>query len=250
MNTRFDELDSKLDQILRSNASLETLLNTLVSRADAADLKIEKMAGDIHDNGVAIDSQATRVTQLEEQLGKALEYIDQMETRSRQCNLKLLYVPERKEQNTPIIPFLVGLFRETWGLELKEKDFERAHRLGSLKADSKTPRPFIFKLHHYRKREEIMRVTKTRPDGCTYKVVPDMSVQLRKRRAEFWPLREKLHELDIKTFFRGSATLWADDGTTAEKYGETVDEAKEKAQKKYPGITWEKPTTTTTGNVG
>lgn len=234
MNTRL-EIDAKLDKILESNISTKHLLDTLLQRVNSLDEHVETLTGKTHDNEVGIEAQKTRVTELEKKLDQAMEYINQLENRNRQNNLRLLNVPEGQEEDNKMIPFLIDIFQQKWSLDLKEEDFERAHRVGIRKETAKHPRAIIFKLHHFQKKLEILKGSKKKSDGCVFRVVPDMSAQLRTRRAAFWALREQLHQQKIKTFFRGPATLCVDDGETVVNFG-TLEEAKKELKRQYPTI--------------
>lgn len=145
---------------------------------------MEAQTGEMHNQGVKLDSQEKRVAELEDKLQQTMEYIDQLKNRHRQNNLRILNVPEKKEQDQPMIRFLIKLFEEKWSLTLKEEDFERAHRVGVIKVNAKYPWAIIFKLHHYHKKLEILKKTRGGQEGCNFKVVMDMSTQLCRKRAE------------------------------------------------------------------
>ena len=233
-NARFDELDSKLDKLLELNASTNTMLNNVVGRVDTLDAKTESIMADVHEQGLRLNSQEKRVSELEKKLQQANDYIDQLENRHRENNLRLLNAGEGEERNTPI-PYLVKILAEKWNLELKEDDFEKAHRVGPLKDNAKRPRAIIFKLHHFQKKQLIWKQTRETPEGCDLKIVQDTSVQLRMKKAEYWPLREQLHLLDIKTYIKHPATLYVEDGETTMSF-KSPDEAKREMKRKYPAI--------------
>ena len=234
-NARFDELETKLDKLLDLNTSMNTLLNSVVQRVDALDTRTEMLTGEIHEQGIKLNSQENRVSELEEKLQQAFEYIDQLENRHRQNNLKLLNVPEGEEKDMSMITFLIKIFEEKWGLKLKEEDFDRAHRVGPLRDNAQYPRAIIFKLHQYQKKLHILKVAKGRLNGSSLRVVTDISAQLRSKRAAFWPVREQLHRLNIKTFMRHPAILCVEDGGKMTSF-KSLEEAKEELKRKYPSV--------------
>ncbi|CAM4686592.1 unnamed protein product [Leuciscus chuanchicus] len=118
-------------------------------------------------------------------------------------------------------------------LELKEEDFERAHHVGAKRHDTGYPRAIIFKLHHYQKKLYIWKGTRRQIEGCNFKVVPDMSVAVREKRKAFWPLREQLHQIDIKTFLKFPATLYVEDGDLVNTFT-SPEKARLELKKKYP----------------
>lgn len=234
-NARFDEIESELDKLLELNSSINTLLNAVVQRVDALDTRMETLMGEMHNQGVNLDSQEKRVLALEKKLQQATDYIDQLENRHCQNNLRLLNVLEREEKDMSMIIFLVKTFEEKWSLMLKEEDFERAHCVGPIKDNAKYPWAIIFRLHHYQEKLQILKLSRERQDGCNFRVVTDMSAQLRSRRTEFWPLREQLHRLKIKTYIRHPATLCVEDDGKVMSFS-SLEEAKGELKRKHPSV--------------
>lgn len=234
-NARFDELETRQGKLLELSTSNNTLLNSVVRRVDKIDTRTEVLTGELHDQGVKLDLQEKRVAELEGKLQQSMEYIDQLENQHRQNNLRMLNVPEKEEKDQPMIHFLIKLFEEKWSLTLKEQDFERAHRVGVIKDNVKHPRAIIFKLHHYHKKLEIWKKTRGGQEGCNFKVVMDMLIQLRRKRAEMWPLREQLHRLNLKTYIWHPAILCVDDGGRVKSF-KTLEEAKEELKHTYTSI--------------
>ena len=66
----------------------------------------------------------------------------------------------------------------------------------------------------------------TEPKTSKYRIISDISVQLRKKRDASWPLREKLHKLNITTRMRHLAVLWVVIGDEVLRFP-TVCEAKD-----------------------
>ncbi len=76
---------------------------------------------------------------LKKDLAQAMEYINLLENRQREKNLKILDVPEGLEKSSGMIPFLLNLLETECGLKLHEMDLEKAHRLGILREKSRRP---------------------------------------------------------------------------------------------------------------
>lgn len=129
-NARFDGLESKLNKLLQVNTSTNILLDSAVKRIEALETRFESAMAEVHDYGVLVEAQVSRTGALEKKLQDALDHIDQLENRHRQNSLRLLNVLEGSEKDLPMSAFLVKTFAEKWKLELKEEDFERAHRVG------------------------------------------------------------------------------------------------------------------------
>lgn len=239
---RFDDLESKLDKLLEMQTAANTLMASLVKRLDSSDLKVEVITGEVHQHGVQLEDQQTTIEALKKELAQAADHIDILENRQREKNLNILDVPEQSEKTLGMIPFLVNLFETEWGLKLVEMDFEKAHRLGSLK--STRPRAIIFRVQHFQTRSKILQAVKERrskkqdseEDSSkypTYRIIPDSSALVRKKRDAFWPLRERLHKLDITTRIKFPATLVVVDGEDQWMFS-TVEEAETEMNKRYP----------------
>ena len=71
-------------------------------------------------------------------------------------------------------------------------------------------------------------------------MAPDLSDRPRRKRAAFWPLREQLHAMNIKTFFKGKLyILNIEDGDAMFEFA-SMSAAKKGLRGKYPDIDWNK----------
>lgn len=241
---RFDDLESKLDKMLELQTASNTLMSSLSRRVDSIDTKLEVFAGDIHDHEVQLTTQKCMIEELQKELDRALEYIDILENRQREKNLKLLNVPESAESERGLIPLLMDIIATEWGLQLQEDDFEKAHRLGPLKEQARRPRGIIFQVQRLQTKVQILKAIKTSNAGRSeetdpahrkYRIIPDISVQTQKKRDAFWPLRDQLHRNKITTRMRHPATLVVVDGEEEFKFS-NLQEAKTELCKRFPAI--------------
>ena len=144
-SARFDALESKLNKLLDVNTSTNTLLDSAVKRIEALENKFERTLAEVHDCAVLVEEQENRAGALEKKLQEAMDRIEQLESRHRQNNLRLINVPEGNEKDLPMSSFLIKMLAERWNLKLKEDDFERAHRVGPMRESAKYPRAIILK---------------------------------------------------------------------------------------------------------
>ena len=79
--------------------------------------------------------------------------IDNLEQYSRRNCLVLHGVNESNNENTNEI--IIKTFSEELGVEIKEDDLDRSHRLGKPKRKDNKPRPIIVKFARYAVRREI-----------------------------------------------------------------------------------------------
>ena len=80
--------------------------------------------------------------------------IDDLEQYSRRNCLVLHGVNESNAENTNEI--IIKTFSEELGVEIKEDDLDRSHRLGKSKRKDNKPRPIIVKFARYAVRREIL----------------------------------------------------------------------------------------------
>lgn len=59
-----------------------------------------------------------------------------------------------------------------------------------------------------------------------------MSAAVREKRRAFWPLREQLHQIDIKTFLKFPVTLYVEDGDLVNTFT-SPEKARLELKKKY-----------------
>lgn len=246
---RFDELENKLDKLLEMQKDTNILISSLVKRVDSLDHKMEVFTGEIHDHAGRLDNHQSSIKELEKKYNQALEFIDLLENRQREKNLRLLDVPEHSEKGTEMIPFLIKLLNEEWGLSLSEADVEKAHRLGAYKKNARHARGIIFRVQNIQTKHKILQAVKVRrtqnasteedasaeEERRKYRIVPDISVQMRKRRDAFWPLRERLHKLNITTRVKYPAVLVVQEGEDILTFS-TLQEAEEQLHTRFPSI--------------
>ncbi len=81
----------------------------------------------MHEQVVKQEAHQRHIIEPENKLQLAMDYIDKLENRHHQNNLRLLKVPESLEENVGMFAFLVKLLDKEWKIKVKEEDFESAH---------------------------------------------------------------------------------------------------------------------------
>lgn len=246
-----EKLQATLETLVASNATLTSKMDKL----DAVSKKLDKLYDSVNSIGARLDSteaklfeqsnkvadQERKIKDLSDKLEEAMTAIDNLENRSRRRNLRLLNLPEKSEAGHRMETYLAKTLSSLLGIPLQEQDIEIAHRIGSLGEKNTRPRTVIFKLHHLSKRDAILRAVKTNkmehddfPD-VTLRISEDISIRRRKLRDQYWPLREQLHERNIKTRVRdpGILLVWIDEEPL--KF-ENVEMAKDTLKQKYPDL--------------
>ena len=229
----------KLDLIL-----LE--LRGLSSRITKVETSVDKVESDLFEANTRIDGLVEALEETESKLEQAFDEIDRLENFQRENSGRLRGIEEGAEDavagsNCPV-PFLIDFFKENCGVELKPKHFQKAHRLGTFRADQRYPRDIIFKMRDYQRKCDIFAAAKTSLTDGKYRVMPDLSDRLRRRRAAFWPLREQIHAMDLKSYFKGKlSTLHIEAGDTTYQFP-TMAAAKKGLRLKFPDLVWKRST--------
>ncbi|KAI4895056.1 hypothetical protein NFI96_004993, partial [Prochilodus magdalenae] len=187
LNESLQPIRERLDSLERTFASHRSSITELESTSAAHDSRLERLEQECR------SLKHTNVS--------LLEKLDDLENRSRRCNLRIVGIPEGLELNDPI-GFTTELFKELFGPNLFQSQpiIERAHRLGrSPAAGGETggrPRVMIVLFHSFQDRERVMRKSKDELifKGHRIRIFPDYSTELSRRRAAFRPIKATLFQ--------------------------------------------------------
>ncbi len=138
-------LDAKVDTVL---AAIHEQTATRVGDAETWISGVED----------TVDVLQAKVTKLEKQTTDMAEHIDDLENRSRRCNLRLVGLPEGMEGKDPVtllekwLPSYLNLTTKTGKIKL-----DRAHRSPAPRQDTnQCARPIIMKLHNFADKQRVM----------------------------------------------------------------------------------------------
>ncbi|KAE8280160.1 hypothetical protein D5F01_LYC22302 [Larimichthys crocea] len=152
------------------------------------------------------DATATftmKLSEVESKLEMALDKIDDLENRSRRCNIRVVGLPEGSEGTNP-----VAFFR-TWLPELLEINakggsvkVDRCHRaLTRRPPPGQRPRAVILKLHNFQDKVRIMQAAR-KAQSLAYNGAPimffdDFSAAVTRKRQEYYAVKQRLKERGI-----------------------------------------------------
>uniref|UniRef100_H2ZZE1 L1 transposable element RRM domain-containing protein n=1 Tax=Latimeria chalumnae TaxID=7897 RepID=H2ZZE1_LATCH len=189
-------IEEKINKINSSISSMDKKMEVFTKRLDEAEHRLGNTEDSVH-------GMETSVQQLQETVVKLQEKTDDLENRSRRCNLRLVGLPEGEEGKDPVS------FLETWFPSLlnlpdlsNNLKVERAHHafLPRIR-NTDRPRMLIFKLLRYRDKEVILRQAR-KLGTLTFKnkpvyIFPDMSADLFQKRKSFFGVKRLCKDLDI-----------------------------------------------------
>uniref|UniRef100_A0A672RWL7 L1 transposable element RRM domain-containing protein n=1 Tax=Sinocyclocheilus grahami TaxID=75366 RepID=A0A672RWL7_SINGR len=184
-----EELTSAVATIQQSLSSHEERLRAVEDSATAASDTLAHLE--------------TTVAKLQTEVNALSFKCEDLESRSRRNNIRLIGIDEGEEGNRPT-EFVSNLLRDMMSLEEKPL-LDRAHRSLQPKPKSgQPPRPFIIRVHFYHIREQILQ--RARQNGrLTYKgkpvfLFPDLTANEAKKRAAFGEVRKYLRNVQGARF--------------------------------------------------
>ena len=115
--------------------------------------KFDDLEKEIKKKDEKINQLGKIIENLVEKLKSLSSDIDDLEQYSRRNCLILHGVNESNDENTDEI--LIKTFSEELGVEIKEDDLGRSHKVGNPKRKNNKPRPIVVKFARYAVRREI-----------------------------------------------------------------------------------------------
>lgn len=198
-------LDSKLDPINSSLTAIHTSLQTLSDHVNEPEHRVSSIEDNVQDHW-------NRQDQLGKENSHLLDKVEDLENRSRSCNLRIIRVPESAE-GRDITGFTSKLVPQLLGSENFPEPLviERAQRSPTTRLDDKPPRPILIKLLNFHYKVEILRLARKKNElvynGSRVHIHPDFSPESLKKRRGFDTVKKKLRELDLKFSLRHPSTL-------------------------------------------
>ena len=121
--------------------------HTAIARHDQTIPAIETSMNDFQGRLTTMESTVGKLAKGNEQLQSK---VDNLENRSRRCNVHITGIPEGTESNKPT-SFIESLLGEILGPDAfpRPPTVNRAHRLAIQRRQDVTPRPFIACIHHF-----------------------------------------------------------------------------------------------------
>ena len=120
---------------------------------DALSKKIDELETEIKNKDEKIQLLENRVEILEEEKESQGKDIDDLEQYSRRNCLLLHGVVETNAECTDDI--IIKACAEKLGIDVKQEDLDRSHRLGKVKRNENKPQPIIVKFARYAVRNKV-----------------------------------------------------------------------------------------------
>ncbi|KAK6326751.1 hypothetical protein J4Q44_G00023960 [Coregonus suidteri] len=152
------QLKTAIDAAL---APFSALLDGVRAAADEQGHRIDGFEHDLCDYSDRIVAFEKTVAHLSSENQKLIDKTDDLESRSRRCNLRVVGIPEKREGGDSV-KFMSEFLAVVLGPAIvpAPPKLDRAHRIGPSPVggdDNSKPRVFIVRFHYYRDKERILQ---------------------------------------------------------------------------------------------
>lgn len=210
------------NQLNAALAPIAAAIEGFSTRIDSQDRRIvdvEQHLSSYSDRVVSLERAVEQLSAANKQLTDKME---DLESRSRRCNLRVIGIPEGAEGADPVA-YMSKFFADVLGADVFQSPplLDRAHRIGpkppNPNAEGLKPRVVIVRFHYYQDKERAWRwgiVNKKQLTHAGRKVYifPDFNASVAKKRAAFTDVRRRLKERDVQFSLRFPAQLRIDHG--------------------------------------
>ena len=206
VDKRFDTLQVSLADLRQTMADIEERVTSNENGLNEYESRIK-----------ALEDQCARWEDTAQSLS---ERLDDLVSRSRRQNIRIIGVKEGTEKGNPtdfvakLIPKLLG--EENFGN--KQVKVDRAHRIrGRAAAAGGPPRQIIARIHHDPVKELILKLSSQKfplqYEGARLYIFPDLGPAVMKQRQRFDNIRARCKAAELRCGFRYPATLVASVGS-------------------------------------
>jgi len=123
--------------------------------------------------------------------------VDDLDNRSRRCNIRITGLPEGAKANQPT-SFIESCLGEIFGPDTFPRPLtvDRAHRLTFRRRQDSAPRPFVACFHHFQMKQWIMQLAREKGPllyrGLEIHIYADYGAEVARKRAALAPVKTRL----------------------------------------------------------
>lgn len=146
------------ERIITNLAAQISSNHAAIARHDQTIQAIETSMNDYQGRITTLESITSSLVKENEQLKLK---VDDLENRSRRCNIRITGIPERAEGTQPT-SFIESCLGEIFGADAFPRPItvDRAHRVAIQRRRDGAPRPFIACIHHFQMKQRIMQLAR------------------------------------------------------------------------------------------
>ena len=146
-------IEAQVKDLFKVNEETKISQIKVTESLDALSKKIDELETEIKNKDEKIQLLENRVEILKEEKESQGKEIDDLEQYSRRNCLLLHGVVETNAECTDDI--IIKTCAEELGIDVKQEDLDRSHRLGKVKRNDNKPRPIIVKFARYAVRNKV-----------------------------------------------------------------------------------------------
>lgn len=200
MEVQTADIISQMDQL---REEWRSGMDNVNGRADALEQQFLQLEEATSEHSTIISTLEREVTEMKKDIVKLKARNEDLENRSRRCNLRIIGVKEGREDVKGALNYVSQMLGETLELE-KAPLLDRAHRaLRNVEQgeEASSPRTFILRCHYFQEKKAILdkvggKLLRT-TDGDDIRIFPDYSYEVSKRRAKFNDVKKMLRDAKI-----------------------------------------------------
>lgn len=200
-----EKAETQNAEICKQISIVKDEMKTAIERANARANALEQRTASLE---AAANSHSDTITELEQQVSQLRKEVvsltaktEDLEARSRRCNLRIFGIKERREEGTRPTTFVTGILQKALKLD-KPPVLDRAHRtLQQAPDEGQQPRAFVIKCHYYQEKEAILRKALAAQNlisehGDRIRIFPDYTQSVARQRAAFKQVRQLLQRCE------------------------------------------------------
>ena len=146
-------IEAQVKDLFQVNEETKISQIKVTESLDALSKKIDELETEIKNKDEKIQLLENRVEILEEEKESQGKEIDDLEQYSRRNCLLLHGVVKTNAECTDDI--IIKTCAEELGIDVKQEDLDRSHRLGKVKRNDNKPRPIVVKFARYAVRNKV-----------------------------------------------------------------------------------------------
>lgn len=202
------QLQEDVSTVKSAQAKTTMDINNMRERLDDADGRFMHMEVENERLSSELQKRAKQCDELERALQEA-------ESRERLLNLRLVGIEENQDGNLRVLAR--QCIDETLGVKLNDNEIQRAFRSGAQPTEEDAqPRPIVLRFLSLLERDRVLTAVKSKYKqkaalewkGAKISLFPDASRAVVERRRKFTPVRNKLHDMDIRFTLAYPAKLY------------------------------------------
>lgn len=186
-DTHSKELRREIGQL---RDELKAAVDQVSSRTKALEDQVEDLSAAANNHSDAVSNLEQDMQRLKKDFKAIADKNEDLEARSRRCNLRITGIKEKRETGKNPSDFMAELLQQTLGLEAPPLLYRSHCALRDRPQDDQPPRTFVVRCHHYREKEAILHKAAASdelltPQGDRIRIFPDYTQATVKQRAAF-----------------------------------------------------------------